>query len=810
MAIVKTIYPNPNENTGLGADPIEVTDGTEVPASFEIEVEPEDEDVEIVFGEEEPDEDIPFDANLAKYMDEAQLAALASDLLESYEDDVMSRKDWIETYVEGIDLLGMQLEERTEPWDGACGVVHPLLSEALVKFQAETMMETFPAGGPLKTKVVGKETKEKLEASKRVKEDMNHQIMDVMVEYRSEHERLLWGLGLAGNAFKKLYFDPSWDRQAAIYIPAEDVVVPYGASNIESAERVTHVMRKTENQVKKLQAAGFYVDVDLGEPTAELDEVDKKLAENMGFSATQDDRHKLLEMHVHVELDDFDPNDGIALPYVVTIDKSSSNILSVRRNWLEDDKKKEKRNHFVHYSYIPGFGFYAFGLVHLIGAFAKAATSITRQLVDAGTLSNLPGGYKTRGLKIKGDDTPISPAEFRDVDVVSGTIQDNLMTLPYKEPSQVLHTLLQNIVQEARQFATAADLKVSDMSSQSPVGTTLAILERSLKVMSAVQARIHYAMKQEIKLLKIIIRDHASDEYAYEPEEGESHDRQADYELVDVIPVSDPNSATMAQKVVQYQAVLQLAETKPDMYDLPFLHREMLDILGIKNSSKIIPMEDDIKPQEPVFENMNIMNNKPVRAFLYQDHEAHIAVHMAMSQDPKIQEMVGQSPNATSIMSAMGAHISEHLAFAYRKQIEEQAGVPYPPPDEDMDEETDLQVSRLAAKAAEQLLGVSQAEKAAEAAKQAAEDPIVQMQQKELELKEKDLGIKDKKLILDTAAKKDEIASKERIEGMKVGAQVGAAKEKAKEAGMKLGIEVAKEARAEEESATDKALKQEE
>jgi len=807
VAIVKTIYPDPLKDEGIGEDPIEIDDDSELTTTFEIAVEDEDGDLEVILGGEEDEElpeDIPFDANLAEYMDESQLRELSTDLLEAYEGDVLSRKDWIETYVEGLDLLGLKLEERTEPWEGACGVVHPLLSEALVKFQAETMMETFPSGGPLKTKVIGKETKEKLEAAKRVKEDMNYQILDTMVEYRPEHERMLWGLGLAGNAFKKLYFDPAMDRQTALYIPAEDVVVPYGASNIETAERVTHIMRKTANQVKKLQNAGFYLDVELEEPTNTLDEVEKKIAENMGFSATSDDRHKLLEMHVHLELDDFDDNDGVGLPYVVTLEKASMNVLAIRRNWREEDEKKAKRNHFVHYSYIPGFGFYAFGLVHLIGSFAKAGTSIIRQLVDAGTLSNLPGGYKTRGLRIKGDDTPIHPAEFRDVDVVSGTIQDNLMTLPYKEPSQVLYTLLQGIIQDARQFASAADLKISDMSSQSPVGTTLAILERSLKVMSAVQARIHYSMKQEFKLLKDIIRDFAPDEYNFDPTEGERFDRAEDYEVTEVIPVSDPNSATMAQKVVQYQAVLQLAETKPDIYDTPFLHKEMLDILGIKNVNKIIPTEDDQKPQEPVFENMNVLNSKPIKAFLYQDHESHIIVHTSMVQDPKIQQMVGQSPNANSIMGAMTTHIAEHLAFAYRKQIEDQAGIPYPAPDAVMDEDTELQVSRLAAQAAQQVLGNSKAEEAAKNAQEAKDDPIVQMQQKELAIKEGDLEAKKKKIMVDAAAKRDEIASKERIAGMTIGQKTASEKEKNKIKGMELGIEVAKNARDEDERMLDK------
>jgi hypothetical protein len=793
MAIVKSISPAPLGKEGMGDEDIDVE--AEV---FVFDIDLEDEDGEAI--EEEIPEDIPFEANLAEYIDEDELNKLASELIEDFDNDIISRKDWIDTYVEGLNLLGMKLEERSEPWQGACAVTHPLLSEALVKFQAETMMETFPAAGPIKTQVIGEETTEKMETARRVKDDMNYQLTGKMVEYRPEHERMLWGLGLAGNAFKKIYFDPAMDRQTAMYVPAEDVVVPYGASSLETAERVTHVMRKTPNEVRRLQKAGFYLETELEEPVNSFDEVEEAIAKKMGFSAITDDRHKLLEMHIDLDLPDFTENDGVDLPYIVTIEKTSDTILAIRRNWREDDEKKHKRNHFVHYSYIPGFGFYAFGLVHLIGAFSKSATSLMRQLVDAGTLSNLPGGFKTRGLRIKGDDTPIGPSEFRDVDVVSGTISDNIMTLPYGEPSQTLYLLLQTIVEDGRRFASAADMKVSDMSSQSPVGTTLAILERTLKVMSAVQARVHYAMRQEFRLLKDIIRDFASDEYSYTPEDGERHDRKTDYEVVEVFPVSDPNAATMAQKVVQYQAVLQLSQTQPEIYDIPFLHRQMIEVLGVRNAEKMIPLEDDMRPQEPVYENMNIINNKPVKAFLYQDHEAHIAVHSAAVQDPKIAEMVGQSPQAQSIMGAMTAHIGEHLAFAYRKQIEDQAGVPYPPPDAEMDEETELHVSRLAAKAAQQLLGVNKVEEAAKKAEQAANDPIVQMQQKELEIKEAAEKTKQHKVILDAATKKDELASRERIEGMKLGQVIASDKQNKQAKGMELGIEVARGAREEYEA----------
>ena len=759
---------------------------------------------------EEVEVEDDFNANLAEEMDEGELTELCGDLIGEFEEDLSSRKDWMQTYVDGLELLGMKIEDRTEPWPGSCGVYHPLLSEALVKFQAETIMETFPSGGPVKTQIIGKETLEKKEAAVRVKDDMNYQLTEVMVEYRPEHERMLWGLGLSGNAFKKVYYDPSLERQVSLFVPSEDVVVPYGASNIQTSERVTHVMRKTENELRKLQVAGFYRDVELGDPVDSFDEVEKKIAEKMGFRASSDDRYKILEMHVDIDLPGYEDKDedgeptGIALPYVVTIEKGTQNVLAIRRNWNPDDDTKQKRNHFVHYSYIPGFGFYAFGLIHLIGAFAKSGTSIIRQLVDAGTLSNLPGGFKTKGLRVKGDDTPIAPAEFRDVDVASGTIKDNIMTLPYKEPSQVLYSLLGTIVEEGRRFASAADLKVSDMSAQSPVGTTLAILERTLKVMSAVQARIHYSMKQEFKLLKTIIRDYTPEEYTYEPVEGPPRAKQSDYDNVDVIPVSDPNAATMSQKVVQYQAVMQLAQQAPQLYDLPFLHRQMLEVLGIKNASKLVPTEDDEKPRDPVSENMDILTGKPVKAFIYQDHEAHIVVHMSAIQDPKIARMVGQSPMANQMMGAMAAHIQEHVAFEYRRQLEEQLGVPYPAPDQDMPEDLEVQISRLAAAGAQKLLARNQAEAAQQQAQQVAQDPIVQMQQAELAIKQAELQRKTTKDQLDAAAKADQLEiEKQRIEAQKeiAGMQVGAkaAKDKAdleskmELEGIRLGSQIAQQ-----------------
>jgi hypothetical protein len=711
-----------------------------------------------LLGEPMIDEEAPevedFYRNLAEDFDDKTLSSIAGDLLESFDGDTASRKDWLQTYIDGLELLGLKIEQRTEPWNGACGVFHPLLSEALVKFQAETIMETFPPSGPVKTTIIGKETPEKKQASINVAADMNFQLTEVMTEYRPEHERMLWGLGLSGNAFKKVYYDPALERQISLYVPAEDLIVPYGASNLDTAERVTHVMRKSKNEVIKLQASGFYRDVDLGEPTkGNLDEVEKKIAENMGFSATSDDRFKILEIHVDLDLSEYDETDpeagdeetemgGIALPYVVTIEKSTQTVLAIYRNWAPDDEKKLKREHFVHYPYIPGFGFYAFGLVHLLGSFAKSGTSLIRQLVDAGTLSNLPGGFKTRGMRIKGDDTPISPGEFRDVDVASGTIKDNIMTLPYKEPSQVLFTLMQNIVDEGRKFASTTDLNASDMSAQSPVGTTLAILERSLKVMSSVHSRVHYAMKRELRLLASIIRDFTPDEYDYEPEEGGKKAKKADYDMVDVIPVSDPNASTMAQKVTQWQAVMQLAQGSPQIYDLPELHRQMLEVLGVRNIGKIIPTEEDQKPTDPVTENMRILAGKPVKAFMYQDHEAHIAAHQGMAQDPQVLELINNTPAAKTIAAAGAAHIAEHLGFLYRKNIEGQLGVPLPPPDEPLPENVEVQLSRMVAQAQAQLTQKNQAEAAQAQKQQEAQDPLNIIQREELGLRKQEMQLK--------------------------------------------------------------------
>mgnify|MGYP000255792535 CR=1 FL=1 len=757
----------------------------------DIEIEIEDpESVEIsangmtVIIEPEDDMDDEFNANLAEEMSEGELTELSGELLGDFTSDTDSRKDWLNTYVDGIDLLGLKIEDRTEPWPGACAVYHPLLAEALVKFQAETMQETFPAAGPVKTQIVGKITPAKEDAAERVKEDMNYKLTEGMPEYRPEHERMLWGLGLSGNAFKKIYYDPSLERQVAVYVPAEDIVVPYGASSLQTAPRVTHVMRKTENELRKLQVAGFYRDIDLGEPSHVLDEVEKRIAEKMGFNATMDDRYHILEMHADLDIpgyedldDDGEPT-GIALPYVVTLERGTGEVLSIRRNWDPDDKTKQKRQHFVHYGYIPSFGFYCLGLIHLIGASVKAATMLQRQLVDAGTLSNLPGGFKTRGLRIKGDDTPIAPAEFRDVDVPSGAIRDNIMPLPYKEPSQVLQGLMVQIIEEAKAFANAADMQVSDMSANSPVGTTLAILERTLKVSSAVQARIYYAMKQEFKLLAIIIRDYTPDDYEYDPEAGDRSAKRSDYDNVDVIPVADPNASTMAQKVVQYQAVMQMAQQNPQIYDLPELNKQMLEVLGIKNIGKLIPASEDEKPKDPVTENMSIINGKPVKAFLYQDHQAHIQVHMAAMQDPKMQQMMGQNPQAQAMQAAAMAHVNEHIAFEYRRQIEEQLGVTLPDPEQQLPEEAESQLAPLIAQAAQQLLAKNQGEAQQQQAEQQAQDPLIQMQQQELQIKQQEAQAKAQKMMADSQIdqarleiEKMRIESQERIAGAQLGAK---------------------------------------
>ena len=801
---------------GLYAAPLGIEEEMGM-APLEIEIEdPEsvtigmgDIEIELSPGKEDTDEE--FDANLADFMDDSALDSLGGELVADFDKDINDRKDWIRTYVEGLKLLGLKYEERTEPWAGACGVFHPMLTESVVRFQSEGIMETFPAAGPVKTQILGKDTPLKEEASARVREDMNYQLTEVMVEYRPEHEKLLWNLPLSGSAFKKVYYDPSIGRQVAMFIPAEDIVVPYGASNLERAERVTHVMRKTENEIIKLQEAGFYSDVDLGEPSHELDDIEKQKAEETGMSALQDDRYRILEMHVDLDLKGYEHKDkdgemtGIALPYVVTVEKATNKILAIRRNWYEDDELHIKRQHFVHYQYIPGFGFYGYGLIHLIGGYAKSATMLIRQLVDAGTLSNLPGGLKSRGLRVKGDDTPIAPGEFRDVDVPSGSIRDNILPLPYKEPSQVLFALFQNIVQEGRQFASSGDMNVSDMSAQAPVGTTLAILERTLKVMGAVQARMHYSMRQEFRLLKAIIADYTPEEYDYEPVDGSRRAKKSDYDMVAVIPVSDPNAATMAQKIVQYQAALQLAQTAPQLYNLPLLHRQMIEVLGIKNAAKLIPIEDDAKATDPVQENQNVLTGKPVKAFIEQDHQAHIAVHTSMLQNPKIMGLVGQTPQGQALVAAMMAHINEHLAFAYRKEVEQTVGLLLPTEEQEknMAPEVAAQVAQLAAQASTRMTQQAQSMAAQQQVQQQMQDPLIQMQQQELQIKMQELQLKQQKLQVDAAARADQIeleeariAAQKEIAAMQVGASAAAAKDKLEKQqlleGTKIGADIAK------------------
>ena len=682
-----------------------------------------------------------FDANLAEDMDEGTLAEIASDLDELVTADINSRKEWADTFVKGLEVLGLRYEQRTEPWDGACGVFSTVLAEAAIRFQSETIMETFPANGPVKTAIMGAIDKLKEEAAERVREDMNYTLTEKMVEYRSEHERMLFNLGLAGAAFKKVYPDPTLDRPVSMFVPAEEIIMPYGSPNIETAERVTHLMRKTKNDVKKLQVAGFYRDVDLGDPINITTDIEKKKADESGFTITQDDdRYQFAEVHVDYDLPGYEDPDGIARPYVITYERGTKEVVAIRRNWKEEDPLKLKRQHFVQYNYIPGFGVYGMGLIHIIGGYARAGTSIIRQLVDAGTLSNLPGGLKTRGARIKGDDTPIAPGEFRDVDVPSGAIKDNIMSLPYKEPSQVLAQLLEKITEEARRLGAISDMNISDMSAQAPVGTTLALLERQLKTMGAVQARVHYSMKQEFKLLKEIIRDFTPEEYSYEPDYTKDRQvKKSDYDMVEVIPVSDPNSSTMAQRIMQYQAVLQLAAQAPQIYDLPQLHRQMIEVLGVPNADKLVPTEDDEKPTDPISENMNVLNGKPVKAFIYQDHDAHIATHTAFMKDPMIAQQMGQNPKAQMLFAALQAHIAEHLGFAYRRQIEERLGVSMPEPGKELPPEVEVQLSRLVAQASQQLLAIHQGQAAQQQAQQQAQDPLVQLQQAEMQLRAQDV-----------------------------------------------------------------------
>jgi len=802
--IDKALYQTPmglEEMAPEEAIEIEIVDPEEVTISTG--------DMELTISKDEFSGD-DFDANLAAELDEGALEEMASQLSGDIDADRNSRGDWEKAYVNGLKLMGLQIEERTEPWNGASGVFHPMITEAVVRFQSETITETFPAQGPVRTKIIGKETAEKKEASIRVQDDMNFQLTEVMQEFRPEHERMLWSLPATGSAFKKVYFDPNLGRQVSVFVPAEDILLPYGTSEIQTCYRVTHVMRKTKNDILKLQVAGFYLDDDIGDPDKATDEINKAKDKETGFSDLNDDRFTLYESHVDLDLPGFEDKDkdgeptGIALPYVVTMVRGTNQVLSIRRNWRPDDELKLKRQHFVHYQYIPGFGAYGFGLFHLIGGFANSATSLMRQLIDAGTLSNLPGGLKSRGLRIKGDDTPIAPGEFRDADVGSGTLRDNILPLPYKEPSQVLFTLLNSVVEEGRRFAATADLQVSDMSANSPVGSTLALLERQLKVMTAVQARVHFALKQELQLLAGIIRDYTPDEYTYEPD-GEVGPRAkgGDYDNVNIMPVSDPNAATLSQRVVQYQAVIQLAQSAPQIYNLPELHRGMLDVLGIKNADKLVPLPDDQKPKDPVTENQDVLKGSPVKAFQYQDHQAHIAVHMAAMQDPLIMKLIGQNPQAQMLQASMMAHIAEHVGFGYRQKIEQQLGMSLPPEDEKLPPEIEIALSGMMAKAAQQVLQTNQADAQKEQQQQQAQDPVLQMQQQELQIKQQELQLKQQKLQVEAAGDADELRLKERqiegnleLEGMKVAIDMENSKAKMaadqERAGVQMGIDIAK------------------
>jgi len=817
--IDKALYQQPAGIDALAQDEeaieIEIVDPEEVNIAIG--------DMEISIGEGDDD---TFSDNLADEVSESALQSMASELCSDIDNDKNSRKDWEKAYTEGLKLLGLQMEERTEPWNGASGVFHPMITEAVVRFQAETITETFPAGGPVRTKIIGKETPEKKEAAARVQDDMNYQLTEKMVEFRPEHERMLWSLPATGSAFKKVYYDPNLGRQVSIFIPAEDIVLPYGTTEMDTCYRITHVMRKTKNEILKLQQAGFYRDIDLSEPDKSISDIQKAKDKETGFSDLNDERYTLYECHVDLDLKGFEDEDeddeptGIMLPYVVTLIKGTNDVLAIRRNWNEDDPLKLKRQHFVHYQYIPGFGAYGFGLFHLIGGFAKSATSLMRQLIDAGTLANLPGGLKTRGLRIKGDDTPIAPGEFRDVDVGSGTIRDNILPLPYKEPSQTLYTLLQNIVEEGRRFAATADMKVSDMSGNAPVGTTLALLERQLKVMTAVQARVHFALKQELGLLKNIIRDYSDTDYLYEPEGTKGpRAKQADYNHVDVIPVSDPNAATMSQRVVQYQAVIQMAQMAPDIYDLPQLHRSMLEVLGIKNAAKLVPLEEDQKPTDPVSENQNVLKGKPLKAFMYQDHQSHIQVHMMLLQDPLIQQFIGQNPRAPAIQAALTAHVAEHVGYMMRQKIEQQLGMPLPPEDEKLPPNVEIALSGMMAQAAQQVLMQDQAKAAQMQAQQQAQDPVVQMQLQELQIKQGELELKKQKLMMDAAAASDKqdleeqkVSGQLQLESMRVGAQIKESEFKQQfeqeRAGIQIGAEIAKNQKQMDLQARTAALQQ--
>jgi len=818
MAIDRTLRSNPL--VGEGGD-IEI----EIENPEAVSIETEDGGVILDF---DPDAStlaslgmLPHDANLAELVNDSELNVMASDLVGQFKSDKESRADWERAYVDGLDLIGLKNEDRTTPWDGACGVFHPLLSEAVIKFQSQAIQELFPASGPVKTSVVGSLTDDKEKQAHRVQNYLNYLLTEKMTEYRSETEKMLFSLPLAGSAFRKIYYDPSMGRPCSMFVPAEDFVVSYGASDLTTCERATHIMKRTSNEIRKLQVSGFYKDIELGAPSNNVDPIEEKYNKLTGDSASYDldSRHTILEIQVNLDLAGFEDEEGgeptgIALPYVVSIDLGSREILSIRRNWYEDDNLKTKREHFVHYQYIPGLGFYGFGLIHMIGGLAKSATSLLRQLVDAGTLSNLPGGLKARGLRIKGDDTPIMPGEFRDVDVPGGSIAENISFLPYKEPSNVLYQLMGDIVEEGRRFASAADVKAADMNAEAPVGTTLAILERSMKVMSAIQARLHASMRVELRILSALVRDFGPEKYPYLPDGDDLVSEDFD-DRVDIIPVSDPNAGTMAQRIMQYQAALQLAAQAPEMYDMPLLHRQMLDILGIQDADKIVPTEKDMKPTDPVSENMDIINGKPLKAFIYQDHEAHIQTHMSLTENPQVMEIMGKSPNAKKAMAEMSAHVQEHLAFKYRQEIEKELGVELPTPDESLPEDIEYRISRLVAPAAAQITGKAAKEQQAQQAQKQAQDPIIQMRQQELQIKQQEvqqraqaemakIQLDMQKLAMKSEIDKERLDQQERLETAKLGAKIAETNSKEELesariavedqlAGAKLGVQVAKD-----------------
>ena len=772
------IAPDTND-TGDG--PVEVSIDPANDDSLLVSISDDDDD-------KPPIESLVFESNLASYMEKEELGKLGQELKSLYDSDRKSREPWETSLADGMELLGLRFEDRTVPWVGACGVFHPLLTETLVRFQASAIMEIFQPSGPVRTQILGRSTPEKEALAERKEDEMNYILLEKMTDYRAETEQLLFRLGLAGSAFRKIYYDQTLKRPAALYVPAEDFVVAYGTTDLRTCPRATHMMRKTPNDVRKMQILGLYRDIDLPDPAPDYSKLDEKYDKLKGVTrpVENDDRHLLLEMCVDLDLPGFEDTQkggkqsGIELPYVVTIDWQSSEILSIYRNWAKEDPFKNRRQYYVKWNYLPGLGFYGIGLIHLIGGMAKSATSILRQLVDAGTLANLPGGLKSRGLRIKGDSSPIMPGEWRDVDVASGVIKDNILPLPYKEPSTVLLSLMNGIVDEAKRMGAVADLAVAEGNQQAPVGTTLALLEREMKVMSAVQARLHDSLKEEFKLISDIISVDMDPQYFTHTDEGADRKKDFTSSLVAVVPVSDPNASTTGQRILQYQAAMAMAAQAPQLFDMPALARETLSAYGVRNAAMLVKDPSDIKPMDPVSENMSILNGKPVKAFPWQDQDSHIQVHMMAMQDPKMAQMVGQSPQASSIGAAAAAHITEHLALKYRNEIEKQLGAQLPPMDQPLPPDIEVQLSKLVADAANKLFQKDKAEAAAQAAQQQQQDPVVQLQQQELALKQQEVQLKQQiaqttsqldiaKLAQQKELEMARIASTERIAGAQVG-----------------------------------------